>query len=404
MTYIPKPFDRVKTGLRLEKANQIIGKEFREEEIIRLLEKIEIKFSGKEKDILIFEIPEFRRLDIEREIDLIEEIARMNGYDNLEGDTNFNISVSCRVTLKIPVTILRREITNHFVGRGFNQIMTSPLIEENQIRSESGKIVKLKNSISSEMNSLRTNLIFGMLKVMESNYNNSGKDISLKLFEIGKTFTDEGDKFNEETRLIIALSGKRDSGLIYGGEKEFDIFDLKGEAEMFLSKLNLENYRLFYNIDNANEKSKIDILANDEVIGNIYYADSSLKKELDIEFEVYFAEINVDRIADKLGNVRYYREISRYPSIKRDLAIVIDNKIGYEKLSDSIKKSAGKGLKSIDLFDIYEDEKIGKDKRSLALTLEFLSAEKTLTDEEINKVVNKIVKNLESNLGATLRA
>lgn len=400
----PERFKKIEIGLRVRKANDLIGIELSTDEVKKLLDKIEIRFLRDEDEKMIFEIPEFRRLDIEREIDLIEEVTRIYGYDNIEGDTNFRINVSNSSNYVSPHFKLTKEIAEYLTGRGFNQILTNSLVEEKRIKEFPGKIVKLKNSISVEMDSLRTNLIFGMLKVIGNNFNNSGKDISLKFFEAGRIFTDEGNSFTEENRLILAMSGKNGSELIYGGEKDFDLFSMKGEAEMFLSKLNLENFTLFYYNDKVLDEVRIDIRLSDEIIGNIYKADSKLKKQFEIESDVYIAEFYLDRIISKTDHSKKYKEISKFPSVTRDLALVVDSKVTYDELKKSIIKSAGSLLKNVKLFDVYEDTKLGENKKSLAFTINFSSIDKTLTDEEINKIVDKIIKHLETNLGATLRA
>ncbi|MBK8552401.1 MAG: phenylalanine--tRNA ligase subunit beta [Ignavibacteria bacterium] len=400
----PEKFKKLEIGLRIGKANDVIGIELSKDEVKKLLDKIEIRYLRDEEDKMIFEIPEFRRLDIAREIDLTEEVTTIYGYDNVEGDSNFRINVSNSSNYVSPYFKLTKEIAEYLTGRGFNQILTNSLVEEKRIKEFPGKAVKLKNSISVEMDSLRTNLIFGMLKVISNNFNNSGKGISLKFFEAGRIFTDEGNSFKEENRLILAMSGKNDSELIYGGEKDFDLFSMKGEAEMFLSKLNLENFTLFYYNDKVLDEVRIDIRLSDEIIGNIYKADSKLKKQFEIESDVYIAEFDMDRIISKTGHSKKYREISKFPSVTRDLALIVDTKVTYDELRKSIIKSAGSLLKNVKLFDIYEDSKLGENKKSLAFTVNFSSIDKTLTDEEINKIVDKIIKNLETNLGATLRA
>ncbi len=400
----PVKFQKIEIGLSPEKTNKLIGIELSEDEIKKILGKIEIDFVKKAGNKMIFEIPEFRRLDILREIDLIEEIARIYGYDNIEGDTNFRISVSDTAKYGGDDFKKTKEIAAYLTGRGFNQILTNPLTEKNRLKTFQGNIVKLKNSISVEMDALRTDLAFSMLKIISNNFNNSGKDISLKLFEIGKVYSNEGDKFKEENRLILAMSGKNDSELIYGGDKEFDLFSIKGEAEMFLSKLNLENFTLFYYNDKVLDEIKTDIRLNNESIGKIFKIESSLKKEFEIESDVYIAEFYLDKIFRKILNSKKYREISKFPSVTRDLALVVDSKVTYDELKNSILNSGGSLLKSVKLFDHYEDSKLGENKKSLAFTLKFSSIERTLTDDAINDIIDKIVKDLGTKLGASLRA
>lgn len=403
----PEKFQPVKVPVRIKKTNDILGTGLNEEEITALLEKIEFKYTGKEEDKLIFEVPEFRRLDVCREIDLIEEIARIYGYDNIEGEMNFNINVSNAVNYGSRIFKLNREITDYFTGRGFNQILTNPLAEEKVIKKfteDPGIIISLKNSISVEMDSMRTGMIYGMLKIIGFNFNNSGKDISLKFFESGRIFKNTGKKFTEEDRLIITMSGKKDSETIYNGEKNFDFFDIKGEAEMFLYKLQLENFSLFYYTDNVSGGIKADIRINDEIIGVIYKVDSKLKSEFEIEQDVYAAEFYLNKLITKTGKDRKFKDISRFPSVKRDLALIADTGVKYDEIRNFIVQSSGKFLKKLSLFDIYEDEKIGENKKSIAFTLEFSSDEKTLTDEETGNIIKKILNNLEKNLGVTLRA
>jgi len=399
----PEKFTELIVGMRAEKASSLIGIELSEKEIIALLSKIEIELVKKENDYLYFQIPEFRRLDITREADLIEEVARIYGYDNIEESTNFNINVSNSAKISNSNNKVINLINDHLIGRGFNQIISETLIDDKRISIFQGKSIRLMNSISAEMNALRTNLTFGMMSAIRNNFNNSGKNISLKLFESGKVFFEEGESFREESRLIIAIAGKKDMELIYGGEKDFDIFDIKGEAEMFLSKLNLENYRLIYYNDKVLEGVKTGVSLNDELIGNIYKADSALLKAFDIDSEVFYAEFYLDKIFKKVKIGGQYKPVSKFPSVKRDIAIVVEKNITYDDIRSSMQKSGGRMLREVELFDLYEDDKLGENKKSLAFSLEFVSDEKTMTDEETKKIMDKIINNLEKNTGARLR-
>ncbi len=193
----------------------------------------------------------------------------------------------------------------------------------------------------------------------------------------------------------------RDS--IYGGENDFDLFDIKGEVEMFLYKLNLENFALFYYYNETTDGTKIDIRINEELICNIFKADMQWRNEFEIEKEVYIAEFYLNKVLPKVNNIRHFKAISKFPSVKRDIAVIVDSKINYDKLKSSIEKSGGELLKNFKLFDVYEDKKIGENKKSYAFSLEFSSNEKTLTDDETTKIVNRITENLEKSLGATFR-
>lgn len=392
-------------GIRTEKANELLGLNLNSEDIKKLLEKIEIEFVNESGNQIFFRIPEFRRLDIEREVDLIEEVARIYGYDNIEEDPVFSFNVSQISESGKNDKNLFDNITNHLIGRGFQQIITNSLVDYERLKStgkENG-VITLKNSVSSGLDAMRKDFTAEIFKVVRNNFFHSGKDIPLKFFETGRIFRDAGNRFIEEELLMIVMSGKKDINRFYSGETKFDLFDIKGEVEMLLSKLNLENYRLFYYNDNNFDGVKIDISLNDIVIGTINKADRSVRKEFEIENDVFYGEIFLDKITDKIKYNTYYREISKYPSVKRDLAIVVSNTVTYDDLKHNIYKSGGKFLKSLELFDLYMDEKIGADKKSLAFSLEFVSNEKTLTDEETNKIMVKIISDIEAKFGAKLR-
>ncbi len=399
----PEKLEKLKVGIRVKKAEQNIGVKLTEEDIINLLEKIEIKYRVKEDDKLIFEIPEFRRNDLSREIDLIEEVARIYKYDNIPHQFNFNLDVSSHIDYGNRLFDLKKKTKEHFIGRGFNEIISYSQQDERKIKYFSDSFVPIENPNSTEMNVMRVNLLYGMLSTIKNNINNSGKGIPLKLFEIGKVFSRKGNSFLEENHLCFAICGKNDFNSFDIKEKDFDYFDIKGEFEMFLSKMNLESLKLFYYNSSEKEGYKTDLILSDKVIGNIYIISQELLKLFEIDDEVYSVELKIDEILGLTGESAKYEEISKYPSVKRDLALIAKKEVKFDKVKETIKSSGGEYLQGLRLFDIYTDEKIGRDNKSLAFSLEFSSKERTLTDDEVNKQIQKIVKALEKKLDITLR-
>ena len=396
----PGKFEKLVVGLRVKRASQLIGIEFDEQQVINLLEKIDIHFVEKKDDKLMFEIPEFRRNDLTREVDLIEEVARMYGYEKLDNQLYFKLDITSQKDYGEKVQKLIKETREHFIGRGFNEILTESQLDDEKIKRFSKKLVRIENPISVEMNSMRVDLLFGMLQVIKNNINYSGKNTALKLFEIGRVFEDTGKEFKEEDRLCFALSGKNDRAAFDEHETYFDMFDIKGELEMFLSKLNLDNLGLFY----YNDKDKtIDLSLDNLLTGKIYKVGDEMLNLIDIGQDVYIAEIYLTHLYNKVDVSRFYKEISKFPIAKRDLAIVVSKEILFKDVKECIRKNGGEYLKSIRLFDIYSDEHLGSDKKSMAFSLEFSSDKRTLTDEEVNRQVNKIIDSLEIKLGVTLR-
>jgi phenylalanyl-tRNA synthetase beta chain len=399
----PEKLEKLKVNIRAKKTEKIIGISLTEEEIINLLEKIEIKKIGNESDKLIFEIPEFRRNDLTREIDLIEEVARIYGYDNIENMYEFKLDVSSHIDYGDKLINLKKKTKEHFIGRGFNEIISYSQQDEKKVAYFSNTYVKIENPNSIEMNVMRVNLMYGMLSTIKNNINSSGKGTPLKLFEIGKVFEKAGKGFSEENHLCFAISGKIDFNSFDAKEKNFDYFDIKGEMEMFLSKMNLESLGIIYYNSDVEGVNSSQIIVSDKVIGNIYIISEELLKLFDIDNDVYLVEIKIDELLNLTGESIKFKEISKFPPVKRDLALTVKKEIKFGEIKETIKSSGGIYLRGLSLFDIYSDDKLGKDKKSMAFSLEFSSKEKTLTDEEVNKQIQKIIKTLEKKLEITLR-
>jgi phenylalanyl-tRNA synthetase beta chain len=400
----PEKFKDVFVPIRVKRAEEILGINLTEEEITSMLESIEIDFSRKEEDKLIFLIPNWRREDLTREIDLIEEAARLYGYERIPASKDFSMDISSHFDFgEMKLDFLRR-IKQHFIGRGFNEIITYSQQDEKKIKFFSDEYVKIENPNSIEMNVMRVNLLYGMLKTMGLNHNLSGKDVSQKLFEAGKVFFDKDNRFIEKNYICFGLSGINDFRSFDVKDREYDVYDLKGEVEMFMNKINIENYDLnYYNV--IGDDCKIaDVLINKVITGSIYRFTEDGGHFVEKEQIAYLAEFDIDELFRNSKKVKQYTEINKYPSVKRDLAFLCPDSLRFDEISRQIYQSGGKILTDVRLFDIYKDEKLGKGIKSIALSLDFVSKEKTLTDEEVNKQIEKIKKALEKNLGLQIRA
>ena len=397
----PAPFEPVEVGVRAKRASDLLGVEVTESEIIKHLDRIDIKYLKNDDDYMIFEIPEYRRYDIEREVDLIEEIGRLNGFDKLNENVTYSTDLAAIKEYSTAKMKKISDVREYFIGRGFNEILTGSLLDKSKLKHFGKDYVELENPSSSEMNALRTNMEYGMLNSVRNNVNHSGKDIALRLFEIGKIHGLDGRKFTENYHLCFTLSGMDDTVSFDVREREADIFDIKGEIDMFMSKFNIETYALFYY--NDAEKGKIGIHVSDKEIGYLTKVSKDLLELFDIDANVFLCELDLDALLKEINRNIYYKEISRYPAVKRDLAFVINKNTAYNDIKEAIVKNGGEYLTGVRLFDVYTDKKLGDDKKSMAFSLNFSSNERTLTDDEINRQVDKIVKSLESGLGVSLR-
>ena len=401
----PSAFQPLHVEMRLSRCNNLLGLNLSNEDVTRLLGKIGIELVHSNNDTMTFTIPESRRSDIQREPDLIEETARLYGYSNIESKYEFRTSlIKSRNHESEKIALLKKRINDHLIGRGFNEIITTPLIDSSETGEENSTVVKLQNSMTAELNSMRNVMNNGLLKVISHNFNKIGKDISVKLFEIGKVFSDKGTSFEERECLIFGITGRNDGKLFYSGDNKFDLSYLKGEAEMLLSKLNLENFGLIYYNDNQFGGIRIDVGLNNSHLGNINKADKKQLQKFDIDADVFYCQLFLDEIAKNLMSVSNFKQTTKFPVVKRDIALTVEKSITYGSVEDILKSCAGKLINSFELIDIYEGEQIDANKKSITFSLEFSSIEKTLTDEEINQTMKKLLKELHAKVGAELRS
>jgi phenylalanyl-tRNA synthetase beta chain len=268
--------------------------------------------------------------------------------------------------------------------------------------------VRVLNPFSVEMNVLRTNLYTGSLETVKNNFN--FKASSLKLFEVGDVMKYSTSRKNiipgieEENLLMLTVSGEYDVESINLKTRPFDIFDLKGELQVLLEKLHIDNYKLnHYNYNEIFDFST-EFTFNDVIIARIFKVSDKCLKIFDIDKDVFGCEIYLNVLENSIENNISYEEISKFPPVLRDISIVVGRDVKVSELEEQIISSSDKLLKKLRLYDVYGLEGENSDKVSYTFSLEFSSTEKTLTDNEINVLQEKIVKDLKRNLNAELRA
>jgi phenylalanyl-tRNA synthetase beta chain len=396
--------------LRVKRVNEVLGTDLREKEIIRVLSSLEIVLKGARKSKagrqFIFYAPTFRP-DLEREIDLTEEIARIHGYDRIETRISTALKFSSQPIPQDSSDYLR----DFLAGEGFHEIVTNSLQKKAIASLANAHGVDILNPISEDMAALRTSLVPGVLEVLRHNINHGMPD--LKLFEIGSVFrqgsdSEKGryfDQYVEEERIILAQTGLARAP---GWEKQHrgtDLFDLKGTTERLLSKIFLDKFRfIYYSTINTLTEFSVDIEFNGGYIGFLGKLNSDTVMAFGVEQEVYVTELLVDPIKERLGRKPSFRPLPKFPSVFRDLAFVVDEKVAVSALEESIRSSAGVLLKRIRLFDLYTGDQVERGKKSCAFSLEFLSAERTLTEEEVEGLTQRVIQYVGQKLDAKLRS
>ena len=397
-----------KITLRIKEVESVLGKSIKKDKISDILKRLNIK-NKVQKDAVEAVVPSFRYEDLEREIDLIEEVARIYGYNKLDSIPTPASDKRGKYTYyqkKI------REIRQYLCDIGLKEVINYSFINEEEIKryklnfeEDYKKNVEILNPINEDFKYLRTSLLPAMMKNIRDNINRSMKD--LKIFEISKVFKKQKNKELplEISKLGIALTGRASKKSWDKPERNVDFYDLKGFLE-FLMRMYYPGKELTiteaqYGFFHPRINGKIDISGKDMgIIGKVH---PLIVKEAEIDQDIYYMEINLDNFINNVEEIIKYKAIPVFPSIEIDLAIVVDEKVKNEEIMKEIKKSGTELLKQIRLFDIYRGEQINKDKKSMAYSLSFRDDSRTLKDTEIEIIKKRILENLGRNLNAAIR-
>lgn len=371
----------------------VLGMEIHNNDILDCFRKL--GFSCEVKEETIFVTVPTRRIDISIKEDLIEEVGRIYGLDNIQGKLP---TVPMR---KGSIDLTHREIRNKMISLGLNETLSYVLVREDEadnFTTDSFEKVKLLDPITEERSTLRYSVLPSLLKIYEYNKARNEKDVAI--FEIGKGFYKK-EEYGEDTKLAVLMSGKYYLGI--DNRKDVDFYVIKGVAEEVLDYLGY-NGRYSFVMPNQipaemHPGQIAEISVNNDVVGIVGKLHPSVEKE-----NVYVLEINLDKLLSKKTGKMKFKEISKFPSISKDLAIVIDKNISADEIAKAIKKAAGSLLTNIEIFDVYEGANIPEGKRSIAYSLSFGTNDRTLTDEEINNIMSKVIDNLQNKMGAELRA
>ena len=377
--------------ITVKNINDLLGTTLSENDITEAFRRLGFTSRTQENNIIV-SVPK-RRIDISIKEDLIEEVGRIYGVDNIEG--------------KLPELPIKagsydkntRQIRNKMIDLGLNETLSYILVndkEAKQFTNDDTEAVKLLDPMTEDRNTLRHSVIPSLYKIYEYNKARNNKDVSI--FEIGKAFYKKDEKYGEENKIAGLMTGDFYLGI---HKIKVDFYIIKGIIEELLDYL---GYGLRYSfvIDNnipeefhPGQSAAINV--NNDIVGYIGRVHPEKSKDA-----VYVFEINLDKLLDKKVGKMKYKEISKYPSVKKDLAVIVDKNITSLEIATIIKKAVGALLINSEVFDIYTGDGIDKNKKSIAYSLEFGAQDRTLTDEEINNILEKIILSLEKQ-GAKLR-
>lgn len=399
----PVAFAERPVTLRFSRISKILGFEIPASQAVEILISLGFRLHEQNPDSITVYVPSFRP-DIEREIDLIEEIVRIYGYENIPDELVLKYPVADR----IDQTEDENAIRSLLVSLGYYEAISLPMVTEAE-SSMFGNPVKLKNPLGAEMEYLRTSLIPGMLQNIRRNLNNGATEI--RLFEIGNVMSlntpgeVNWDNLVEEQSCMVVLTGEAVSKEWYQSARKYDIFDLKGDLDCLLQKFSVDSFPIhsYYSNENNIFGSTLEVKGPSGII----LSGGSIKKEIlkkyDIEQPVYCAEFKVKELLGLSSGKSEFKPLPKYPKVYRDFAFVMDSGITYEQVSALITKQKPAILESFKIFDVYENENIGAGKKSIAIALEFYDESGTLTDNIVEKEFTGLIQKITKSFNAQLR-
>src|SRR3989338_2333195 len=399
----PKKVSYPQIDLRISRTNKILGISLSREPILNILNRLMFTTKAIDDDKIRVNVPSFRK-DIEREIDLIEEVARLHGYEKiLKTIPSSKVSVSASTRNQV----FEKEIRNILISLGLTEVINYSFIDEKYFDTINisqddplRKTIKLRNPLSQNWSVMRTTLLPGIINTAVFNINRGIYDVGI--FEVGKIFIPNERLPVEKMMIGCAVTEKVEKKIWSKGERDF--YYLKGLVESLLGRLNIHDMEFFpVNLSYIHPQKGACVKINKEDIGYLGELSPAAAEGFDLKEKLYVFELSFDKIITKAVTEKKYTHLPKYPSIYRDIAIVLDNNIKSDDVYRIIRETDNLILKEIILFDYYEGKQIPDGKKSLAYSLVYRTDERTLTEEDINPIHEKVIANLRDKLGAVLR-
>ena len=382
--------------LRYDRIDSITGQKIDKETITQILSSLDFEIKGHTEDGLNIIAPNYRH-DVYREIDVIEEILRVYGFNNINVESK--ISMSIPEIGKNHINKTESLISNNLVGIGFHEIINNSICSPGVNEKFNNQAVNLLNPQGTELSNLRSSLIPNALETVKHNINRQNRN--LKIFEIGNTYSITDNNYIENKRLNVTVTGKIFDENWISELSKSNFYYLKGVAENLLNNLNVSNIKYEVNNDELFEY-KLCIHNNKNNIGFIGELNSTYTKEFSIDDKIHLLNLDLDNIKLKSANVKY-QELSKFPSSRRDLSMILDDNINFEAIKNLAFNVENKILKDVNLFDEYKGKNIEDNKKSLAVSFIFNDSKKTLTDKLIDKIMLKLSDKYKTDLGAVIR-
>lgn len=411
----PAPIADFPVELSYEYTNALIGKVIPAETIKSIVTSLEMKITGETPEGLSLLVPAYR-VDVQRPCDVVEDILRIYGYNNVEIPTSVKSSLSVKGDVDKSVK-LQNLVSEQLVGCGFNEIMNNSLTAATYYEGletyKPENLVQLMNPLSNDLNVMRATLLFGGLESIQHNANRKNAD--LKFFEFGNCYHFNAEKknpekvlaaYSEELHLGLWITGKRVSNSWAHPDENISVYELKAYVLNIFRRLGVNFGGLvFGNLTDDIYSVAISVhTRGGKLLATFGVLHKKIQKAFDIDNEVYYADLNWKELMKAIkNNTVAYKEISKFPAVKRDLALLIDKKVQFAEIEKIAYETDKKLLKSVELFDVYEGKNLEAGKKSYAVSFMLQDENATLNDKQIDKVMQKLIANLQNKLDAKLR-
>ncbi len=394
----PNPAEPFAVDLTYRNTLRLIGADIQHEEIKAIIEALDIEIVNETAEGLSLRVPPYR-VDVTREVDVIEEVLRIYGYNNIAIPTQIRASLN---TAKRPEKdTIYNAIADMLSANGFNELLCNSLTSSNYAASLD-QAVKILNPLSSDLDIMRQTLLYSGLEAIA--YNQNRRSADLKLYEFGKIYSYSNNEYQEQNRISVFITGAGQPEQWNQKASPVTFYQLKAIVDGLLSRLNITEY-------------SVDEVLNHELSYGLQYQHRGGKalvefgavapaalKLADVSQEVFYASFNFDLLLQLVSrNVITYKEVSKFPAVRRDLSMLVDTPVTFEQLKQIARKTERKLLKEINVFDVYQGDKLPAGKKSYALSFILQDEEKTLTDKTIDGVMQKLIYNLGKEAGAEIR-
>ncbi|QBR13049.1 phenylalanine--tRNA ligase subunit beta [Sphingobacterium sp. CZ-2] len=393
----PEPIKPFEFAVNYRRVQRVIGKDIPAEEIKSIITSLGIETKNETSEGFDVLVPAFK-VDVTREIDVVEEVLRIYGYNNIE--LKSQIKASLNTSEKPDKEVLLNQVADFLIGNGYREILSNSLTKSDYLEDDA-TAVHLLNPLSSDLDVMRQNLLFSALTAV--GYNQNRKNGDLKVFEYGRSYNLLDGQYVEKQLFGLAIAGRKDAEQWNNAGSNVSFYDIKAAVDGIIKRLKVEGIRVEEYAGNYFDFG-LSYRKGEKVLVSFGSVSKANLKKADVNGPIYFAQFDWDLLLKVIKKNRItYKEVSKFPSVRRDLALLLDDQVTFDQLRLIANKTERKLLKEVQIFDVYKGDKLPEGKKSYALSFVLQDEEKTLTDKQIDGIIQKLIINFEKEVGASVR-